>query len=80
MLPLNMHGAKYSLARAINLVSAGPNSKLYPYCLICFRTPRIPRHEKKKKKVSQPELKTAKPTEAVAGGKKKKKKVHFSWD
>lgn len=52
MLLLNMHGAKYSLASAINnLVSAGQSSNLYPYCLICFRAPW---------KVSQPKLKQQK--------------------
>lgn len=56
MLLLNMHGAKYSLARAINnLVSAGQNSKLYPYCLICFSPLDSP-----PPKVSQPKLKQQK--------------------
>lgn len=68
MLLLNMHGAKYSLAWAINnLVSAGQNSKLYPYCLICFRVPWIPCHQKCH---SQSWKSKRRPNES--------KKVHFS--
>lgn len=69
MLLLNMHGAKYSLARAINnLVSVGHN-KLFPYCQICFRMPGF----------AVPERVTARAeTRPDKSKKKKKRKAHFS--